>query len=511
MNPELPIHTYPINIGVNERAFAGLAHQNMTCIQALCELVDNAIAAYPEQQQGLVAIILSECPTDANAVTFTVADWGVGMGLTELSEALQLGSAPSTDDPLHEHGYGLKNALSMLSAGSDRWSLSTRRAADGPYYQVSGPLRPQMIACEEEAPCLPPGVTLPRENPATVIAVTVPLSYARTLTYRGSRTVSLASFREWLLEHLGITYRGFLEQDLTTMDANVKILLRIGASDVYVPPIEIPVHKAEERHFDIDLGGQMVPLTYRYGVLDRDLCQGRLAGDNVRFDIRAHYQGNRPTQGIDIRLGRRVIAQSQFSEIWQNPEGDPLERHNSYNLFCGELRIPALPRGVLPTLNNKTGPDISRDEWQRIFEKLRQFPPPKSPVAESERKLCEQWMRKLREVCPQDTVSAEVSVWDAGTRIDVVDTDGRGKYHIFELKCGKAEPQHLAQLRMYWDGLVLTGVQPTQATLIVRAYSKSLLLMLEKFNALPTPPLPDGTPSQPYCFEIALLEEKGLA
>ena len=64
---------------------------------------------------------------------------------------------------------------------------------------------------------------------------------------------------------------------------------------------------------------------------------------------------------------------------------------------------------------------------------------------------------------------------------------------------------------MYWDGLVLTGVQPTQATLIVRAYSKSLLLMLEKFNALPTPPLPDGTPSQPYCFEIALLEEKGLA
>ena len=59
MNPEIPIHTYPINIGVNERAFAGLAHQNMTCIQALCELVDNAIAAYPEQQQGLVAIILS--------------------------------------------------------------------------------------------------------------------------------------------------------------------------------------------------------------------------------------------------------------------------------------------------------------------------------------------------------------------------------------------------------------------------------------------------------------------
>ena len=83
MNPEIPIHTYPINIGVNERAFAGLAHQNMTCIQALCELVDNAIAAYPEQQQGLVAIILSECPTDASAVTFTVADWGVGMGLNE--------------------------------------------------------------------------------------------------------------------------------------------------------------------------------------------------------------------------------------------------------------------------------------------------------------------------------------------------------------------------------------------------------------------------------------------
>ena len=62
MNPEIPIHTYPIHIGVNERAFAGLAHQNMTCIQALCELVDNAIAALPELIEKITASLKRNKP-----------------------------------------------------------------------------------------------------------------------------------------------------------------------------------------------------------------------------------------------------------------------------------------------------------------------------------------------------------------------------------------------------------------------------------------------------------------
>src|SRR5699024_2569475 len=66
-----------------------------------------------------------------------------------------------------------------------------------------------------------------------------------------------------------------------------------------------------------------------------------------------YYQENIKTQGIDIRLGKRVIATGQLEQIWQTESGHPLTRHNRFNDFVGEILIPELPRGVLSTLNNK--------------------------------------------------------------------------------------------------------------------------------------------------------------
>ena len=116
-------------------------------------------------------------------------------------------------------------------------------------------------------------------------------------------------------------------------------------------------------HFQVELGGQVVPLTYVYGVLDRLQRDCLVQGGKARY----YYQGSQPTQGIDIRLGKRVIATAQLSEIWQREDGKPLSRHNSYNDFVGELLIPELPRGVLATLTNKTGVDRNDPEWVKVL------------------------------------------------------------------------------------------------------------------------------------------------
>ena len=62
---------------------------------------------------------------------------------------------------------------------------------------------------------------------------------------------------------------------------------------------------------------------------------------------------------------------------------------------------------------------------------------------------------------------------------------------------GRAEPQNLYQLKMYRDGLVLQGCQPTHGTLLVQNYSSDLKLMLDQMNRLPPPASSRGTDGTP--------------
>ena len=105
----------------------------------------------------------------------------------------------------------------------------------------------------------------------------------------------------------------------------------------------------------------------------------------------------------------------------------------------------------------------------------------------------------------------EMTVWPTGTRIDVLD-EGADKRVIYELKATKGEPLHLYQLKMYWDGLVLDGVQPTEAVLIVPKYTSDLARMAELINDRLTPPaLPDGAPQSALPHQAGHPREKCLA
>lgn len=405
---------YPCNVisvGITQQAFASLAHQNLPCAHAVMELCDNALAAARPGEKAVTQIELS--PNGPDTITLLVSDWGTGMSPETLAAALQLGSVPVSSSRLNEHGFGIKNALTSLSGGNGQWLLASRTSETDPYTVVQGPFGTSMKLYTVPAltELVPRGAHLCRPDPRTVICVDVPLAYARTLQTRGGPCSDAVTLRSWLLEHLGVAYRGYLEIDRTTMEPSARILLTVGDSTIPVPPIPVPVSNPQTHRFEVELGGQPVPIEYRFGLLDTDQRDHLIALNSGLVKAKCYYQGNITTQGIDIRLGKRVIATAQLEQIWRSERGEPLARHNSYNAFVGELYIPELPRGVLPTLNNKTGIDANDPGWMNLLGKLSAWPPPKSVLELTEKALKNRWMEILKAACPEDQVSDECCVW----------------------------------------------------------------------------------------------------
>lgn len=494
---------YTIPIGITPNAFAGLAKQNMTCYQAVEELVDNAIAAAKPGEKAFVQIFL--IPDTDTSMQMVICDWGIGMDLTTLTNALQLGSIPTSVSRLNEHGYGINGSISSLTGGTSEWSIQTRMAG-GPILKVEGPFNTTMVVNEQDEFELPYGTVLTQKDPSTVITVRVPMRFAHTLQRRGAPCNNLSTLREWLVEHLGVAYRGYLEQDSQTGDVGAKILVTVGSEDKLVRPVYVPMENTKTVVVSVCLGNQIVPVEYTFGVLSEYKQKTAVDGRPVRF----YYQGNVATQGVDIRLGKRVVATGMLCEIWPKGDGFTPQRHPSLNDFVGEIRIPELPRGLLSTLNNKTGINMADEGWKLVFDELAKYPPQKSEFKTDERKLCENWFNMLKASSPHGRVTDQICVWPTATRIDILRED-RGALEIYEMKVGKGEPLHLYQLKMYWDGMVLAGMQPTEATLIVKEYRSTLEQMVQLMNTMNPPDFPDGTPSEPYNFVLARHAEKHLS
>ena len=496
-----PIDT--VEVRMESHTFDGLQKQGMTFPQALFELVDNALAAAKPNEKAHIAIAMAP---DVSKESFwlAIADQSGGMDLPELNHSLQIGGEPYGTNRLHEHGFGLKNAIAAM-VGNGYFELYTRKSP-GDYLTVTSPYSCEMPVYASPTLQLPEGLNLKWDNPSTVILLKVPMRFTASLQRNGRLAMSdLATIRSWIVEHLGVTYRGYLEIDPKTLEPSAKIVVTIGQNEVFVPPMPIPMMMTKTETFEVELNGTVVPLQYVHGLLDENARNHLVLDKKTKF----YYRGNQPTQGIDIRLGKRVIASAQLSEIWHKPDGQPEPRHNHYNAFVGELRIPELPRGVLSTLWNKTNINYADEDWETVFDAIQEYPPEKH-----EQNLCEEavkkhWAEMLEATCPGDRISREVSVWCAGARIDVLH-ESSTKCVVYEVKVRKAEPNDVYQLRMYWDGLVVSGVQPTEGVLIATACSAKLQKMVDVINKMPPPFLPDGSPSAPYNISLATLKDKRL-
>lgn len=489
-----------VELIAGEGIFRGLAKQNMLFHQCISELVDNGLAAARTTSKSRISIVLVARESQPETVDVYISDNGKGMDLDTLKAALQLGQSAKTENRLNEHGFGLKNSLATLSGGNGKWKLFTKSENSHNVLSVAGPFNSKMEI--EEVNDIERNNYLPTDI-STLIHIPVKLSFLQTVQGRGAPAKDLFRIRAWLIEHLGVLYRGFLELNKNTDEPSAIIEVAIGNNNLRVPAVQVPMSRSETKYIEVELGGNIVKMEYRFGTLDEEKRDHLIRDEKAQF----YYQGNIPTQGIDIRLDKRTIATKQFETIWVTETGTAqLTRHNNYNDFVGELIIPDLPRGVLTTVNNKTDFNLDDPDWRKIFSLLNSIRPPRQIREASEAALKKKWMAMLKATNPEDDVNDETAVWPQTTYIDVYRKTPVGKIVIFELKVGVGVPAHLYQLKMYWDGLVLyKNESPTEANLICEDFNGNLESMANMMNTMPVP-----TGSNPYNFRLRKRNDLGL-
>ena len=201
-----------------------------------------------------------------------------------------------------------------MSRGNDFWKIWTKPVDGDAVYSAEGPFGPEMIIRDNED--FPREAFLPPDL-STIVMIPVKLSFIQTVQGRGAPSKDLVTLRQWLVEHLGVHYRGYLQQDDETYDTTGSIIVSVGNDHRTVPPINVPLGNSRKEYIEIELGGKVTTLKYVYGTLDEVARDKFVAGHRAM----AYYQGNIPTQGIDIRLGKRVIATKQFETIWKAEDG----------------------------------------------------------------------------------------------------------------------------------------------------------------------------------------------
>lgn len=208
---------HTVTLKANAGTFEGLSKQNMQFHQCAAELIDNAIAAKDDSDQFSIHIYINP-REDENKIDLYITDDGGGMEFSIFQDALQLGKSATTDSRLNEHGFGLKNSLATLSGGNNDWTMWTSPDGSGDVYKATGPFESTMVV--EDSSSFPSEGFLPSPSDlSTLIHVPVRLSFLQTVQGRGAPAKDLNKLRQWLIKHLGVLYRGYLEQDLKNRPA----------------------------------------------------------------------------------------------------------------------------------------------------------------------------------------------------------------------------------------------------------------------------------------------------
>jgi hypothetical protein len=470
-----------------DRYYKGLARQDMDFHQALGELIDNSISARPPKKggEGPQSIVIEITIEDHKNNTYTVqvADAGIGIRRDDLRERVfNPGGQGTKQGQLNEHGFGLKNALALLTGGNERpFELITRNLEDGAplgdhFYRVAGPLGPKMVLRDD--------ATLDDWNrdlhrvrdveSGTKVRVVVDHRYFRTVYRRG--TPGLDVLVERLGEHLGVMHRYFLEQN-----NEIRIAYRRSGEEwthKEVPPIPVP-YEGDKKTIKrtVAVGGTNYAFEYARGVLDYNVKDQEATQERGwPYPLRSYYQGSNARCGIDIVVRNRVIKSGVFEDIW--PE---IGKTVDFNKFVGELRVGPEFR----TTNNKTGLDPHGENWEQLIAKLRddaEFQPEKTTRTESEKSLREKLVLILSGTFPEAKPVQLRKVWGGATEIDIYLDVAPDNRRVYELKVTEGRLLDMYQLIMGWDGLVKEGIHPTVGILVCKDYSQLLVESTEEAN-----------------------------
>ena len=108
--------------------WGGMAKQIINFEYALGELIDNSISAAPPikggtgKQLSVIEITIQE--EESGDVILQVADMGTGVPLDQIANdknnIFNFGYAPPEKGLMNEHGFGLKNALVLMTGNFEK-------------------------------------------------------------------------------------------------------------------------------------------------------------------------------------------------------------------------------------------------------------------------------------------------------------------------------------------------------------------------------------------------------
>lgn len=102
-----------LEVGPSERVFEVLGNNDYNDVDLISELIDNAVAARPDDQDLKIYIEIGLSDENPTQSYFIIQDNASGIPFADLSEAISpAGSTSSSDHPLNEHGLGMKQAVS---------------------------------------------------------------------------------------------------------------------------------------------------------------------------------------------------------------------------------------------------------------------------------------------------------------------------------------------------------------------------------------------------------------
>ena len=465
----------------------GFARQTIDCQHAIGELIDNALsaplpnAAGTDLQKAVVEITLREL--DNGIIRLQVADAGTGIpweALTAEQNVFNIGYIPQTRGRMNEHGFGLKNALALLTNGFNRdFKLLSRPKDSDAIYEVEGPIAVEMKARDD---CTADDwkddlEVLADVTSGTKVVADVSMQYLKTVY---GRNVGFEPLVNRLAEHLGVMYSVFLKDGnqiwIRYRSAGATDWLKHELVPVPTPFLTNSQVQVTEKTLTFEVDGKEYSAIYRYGRLDKTVKDSD-TGRPWPYPIRIHFQGSNARCGISLVVRGRVLKTGVFREIWPERAGDV-----SFNNFLGELILDDRFR----TTNNKTDLDQHSVVTDRLFAQLREdFQPEKATQKASEESLRQDIIKRLSTVHSLTGAAkpGHKKVWDGSAEIDVYYKVGEAEY-LIETKVEAGRVADVYQLLMYWDGLVEEGKQPTEGTLVADSIPPSVHKAIAHINKL---------------------------
>ena len=475
--------------------------------QIINEFLDNCVSNFIGNNTSIRNIIIYLRELSQNgSVEIKIEDSGTG--IKNLDAAFTLGSRIAGESPLNEHGFGLKHALASANPENNAWEIYTRTKDDinlNQFKMIQAPYEIENFSgkiCSDEQW---PGKL---NSTGTIVKFTCSREMYLTIA-RGIRggMSNFNSIADVLCEDIGFVYAGLIENSsasitLDITDAQQNHSTRaVGAvtpdwEDFVKPGSGAEIH---------DLGNGDVVLEYKFGKINEK--SNRLEFDNST--TRKYYKKNMSSSGVEIRINGRVLSHNLFKEIWG------IEKHNSYNYLLVAVNIKSTDAKRLPmTRTAKNGLREGDSRLEELYSWIRSnMPMPIKDISMSDHEtdFFEELSENMKKFNPDPNkvIDTEMHVFTSTgnakdrVRIDLYCKTSYG-ITVYEGKKDTTTSKDVYQLRMYWDGLVYDGIQPTEGILVAETHPDSVKALISIVNTM------KDTNGKNYNFVAKTWAEVGL-